>query len=53
MKASTGKKAWTILAPLVLILGLGASRAWAWGSVTPTCIDDRLNRQGLGQKNRF
>ena len=29
MKASTGKKAWTILTALVLIPGLGASRAWA------------------------
>ena len=48
MKASTVKKTWTILMALVLILGLGASRAWAWGSATPTCIDDRLNRQGLG-----
>jgi hypothetical protein len=53
MKALKGKKSWTILTALVLILGLGASRAWAWGSATPTCIDDRLNRQGLGQKNRY
>ena len=45
MKASTGKKAWTILTALVLIPGLGASRAWAWGSATPTCMDDRINRE--------
>ena len=51
MKALKGKKSWTILTALVLILGLGASQAWAWGSATHTYIDDRLNRQGLGQKN--
>lgn len=51
MKALKGKKSWTILMTLVLILGLGASQAWAWGSATHTYIDDRLNRQGLGQKN--
>ena len=53
MKALKGKKSWTILTALVLILGLGASQAWAWGSATHTYIDDRLNRQGLGQKNRY
>ena len=31
---------------LVLILGLGASQAWAWGSTTHTYINDRLNREG-------
>ena len=51
MKALTGKKSWTILTALLLILGLGASQAWAWGSATHTYINDRLNRQGLGQKN--
>ena len=51
MKTLKGKKSWTILTALVLILGLGASQAWAWGSATHTYIDDRLNRQGLGQKN--
>ncbi len=51
MKALKEKKSWTILAALVLILGLGASQAWAWGSATHTYIDDRLNRQGRGQKN--
>jgi uncharacterized protein YgfB (UPF0149 family) len=51
MKALKGKKSWTILAALVLILGLSASQAWAWGSATHTYIDDRLNRQGPGQKN--
>lgn len=51
MKALKGKKSWTILTALVLILGLGASQAWAWGSATHIYIDDRLNRQGLGQKN--
>ena len=51
MKALKGKKSWTILTALVLILGLGASQAWAWGSATHTYINDRLNRQGLGQKN--
>ncbi len=51
MKALTGKKSWTILTALVLILGLGASQAWAWGSATHTYINDRLNRQGPGQKD--
>ena len=51
MKTLKGKKSWTILTALVLILGLGASQAWAWGSATHTYIDDRLNRRGLGQKN--
>ncbi len=51
MKTLQGKKSWTILTALVLTLGLGASQAWAWGSATHTYIDDRLNRQGLGQKN--
>jgi len=51
MKTLKGKKSWTILTALVLILGLSASQAWAWGSATHTYIDDRLNRQGLGQKN--
>ena len=51
MKALQGKKSWTMLTALVLILGLGASQAWAWGSATHTYIDDRLNRQGPGQKN--
>jgi uncharacterized protein YgfB (UPF0149 family) len=51
MKALKGKKSWTILAALVLILGLGVSQAWAWGSATHTYINDRLNRQGLGQMN--
>jgi len=49
-------KAWrreklAILAALVLILGLAASQAYAWGSATHTYIDDRLNRHGPGQKN--
>ena len=51
MKTLKGKKSWTILTALVLILGLGTSQAWAWGSATHIYIDDRLNRQGLGQKN--
>jgi hypothetical protein len=51
MKTLKGKKSWTIMTALVLILGLGASQAWAWGSATHTYIDDRLNRQGRGQKN--
>jgi hypothetical protein len=51
MKALEGKKSWTSLMALVLILGLSASQAWAWGSATHTYIDDRLNRQGPGQKN--
>ncbi len=51
MKTLKGKKSWTILTALVFILGLGASQAWAWGSATHIYIDDRLNRQGLGQKN--
>ena len=51
MKGLKERKSWTILAALVLILGLGASQAWAWGSATHTYIDDRLNRQGHGQKN--
>jgi uncharacterized protein YgfB (UPF0149 family) len=51
MKALKGKKSWTSLMALVLILGLGSSQAWAWGSATHTYIDDRLNRQGPGQKN--
>jgi hypothetical protein len=51
MKALKGKKSWTILTALVLILGLNASQAWAWGSATHTYIDDRLNRQSRGQKN--
>ena len=51
MKALKGRKSWTILTALVLILGLGASQAWAWGSATHTYIDDQLNRQGHGQKN--
>ncbi len=51
MKALQGKKSWTILTALVLILGLGASQAWAWGSATHTYINYRLNRQDLGQKN--
>jgi len=51
MKALKEKKSWTILTALVLILGLGASQAWAWGSASHTYINDRLNRQGLGQKN--
>ncbi len=51
MKTLEGKKWWTILTALVFILGLGASQAWAWGSATHIYIDDRLNRQGLGQKN--
>jgi hypothetical protein len=51
MKALKEKKSRTILTALVLILGLGASQAWAWGSATHTYIDDRLNRQGRGQKN--
>ena len=52
MKGLKERKSWTILAALVLILGLGASPAWAWGSATHTYIDDRLNRQGHGQKTR-
>jgi len=51
MKALNGRKFRTSLLALVLILGLGASQAWAWGSATHTYIDDRLNRQGPGQKN--
>ena len=51
MKALKEKKSRTILTALVLILGLGASQAWAWGSASHTYINDRLNRQGLGQKN--
>ena len=51
MKTLKGKQSWTILTALVLILGLGASQAWAWGSATHTYIDDRLNRQGRGEKN--
>jgi hypothetical protein len=51
MKTLTGKKSWTILTALVLILGLGASQAWAWGSATHTYINERLNRQGPGQEN--
>jgi hypothetical protein len=51
MKALAGKKSWTSLLALVLILGLSASQAWAWGSATHTYLDDRLNRQGPGRKN--
>ncbi len=51
MKTLKGKKSWKIMTALVLILGLGTSQAWAWGSATHIYINDRLNRQGLGQKN--
>jgi hypothetical protein len=52
VKALEGKKSWASLMALVLILGLGVSQAWAWGSATHTYINDRLNREGPGQKNR-
>jgi hypothetical protein len=51
MKASRRQNHLAILAALLLILGLAASQAWAWGSATHCYIDDRLNRQNPGQKN--
>jgi len=51
MKALKMKKSCLTMAALVLILGLAASQAYGWGSATHTYIDDRLQRQGSGQKN--
>ena len=51
MKALRWEKPWVTLAALLLILGLAASQAYAWGSATHCLFDDLLNRQKQGQKN--
>jgi hypothetical protein len=51
MKALRWGKPLATLVALLLILGLAASQAYAWGSAAHCLFDDLLNRQKQGQKN--